>query len=296
MRPINMLDTSRATSLPIDLLRTFVAAVDCGSFTRAAHTVHRTQAAVSMQMARLEDEVGTLLFRRAGRGVTLTLEGETLVEYARRLLSLHDEALSAVTAPEMEGRVRLGAPEDYASWFLPQMLAAFHETHPLVRVEVFCGTSQSLNLRFQRGELDLTILSHAADPLDDQTAEVIHREPIVWVTGLSGNAHEREPLPLAVFHDGCTYRRWAVEGCERMGRDYRIAFVSPSLTGVLSAVKAGLGVAPVGRSTVDGELRLLGESEGFPALPSSTVCLHRHPGAHGEIVEGLARFIRRKLV
>lgn len=300
MLAISMLDTNIAMNLPIDSLRTFTAAAEAGNFTRAAERVHRTQGAVSMQMGKLEEEVGCRLFERTGRGVALTFEGETLLGYARRILELHDEALSAMQAPDMEGRVRLGAPEDYATWFLPSILSAFHAAYPRVLVEVFCGTSQELSRRYNRGEFDLTILTHPEDPvhngsITDGSAQVIHREPIVWVTSAAHAVHEKRPLPLALFHEGCAYRRWALEACARNGIDNRICFVSPSITGVLSAVRAGLAVAPIGRSTVKEGLRILGEKDGFPTLPSSTVCLHVWTSTQHSIVKGLASYILKNM-
>ncbi|WP_187170449.1 LysR substrate-binding domain-containing protein [Salidesulfovibrio onnuriiensis] len=289
-----MLDDKAPFNLPLESLRTFAAAADTGNFTRAAEQVHRTQAAVSMQMAKLENEVGCRLFERMGRGVALTFEGETLLKYARQILDLHDEALAAMTAPDMEGRVRLGAPEDYATCFLPGILAAFHAAYPRVLVEVFCGTSRSLAKRYARGEFDLAILNHPAPP-EDAAAQVIHHEPIVWITSGEHGVHEQRPLPLAVFHEGCPYRRWAIEGCTERNIEHRICFVSPSLTGVLSAVRAGLAVAPVGRSTAGQGLRILGEQDGFPALPSTTVCLHQWVDRQHGIVNGLANFIMNRM-
>ncbi len=289
---ISMLDSKAVQNLPIDILRTFTAAADAGNFTRAAERVHRTQAAVSMQISRLESDVGVRLFQRTGRGVSLTFEGKVMLDYARRILELHDEALSAVTMPDMEGRVRLGAPEDYATWFLPGILAAFHAAYPRVLVEVFCGATRSLAEQYARGEFDLTILTHTEEPVDD--ARVIRREPVVWVTSATHVAHEQRPLPLAVFHEGCAYRRWTLEACRKHGIEHRVCFVSPSLTGVLSAVRAGLAVAPVGRSTVDKGLRILEERDGFPPLPSSIVCLHQRPDEDRLMVRKLGQFIMRK--
>ena len=119
--------------LPTDLLRTFATVADTRSFTRAGDIVHRTQSAVSMQIRRLEEEVGSPLFLRAGKVVSLTPEGETLLGYARRILALHDEAVASVSAPDMTGVVRLGSPDDFVGRFLPKILAGFAEAYPRVR-------------------------------------------------------------------------------------------------------------------------------------------------------------------
>ena len=121
-----------------DLLRTFVTIVDAGGFTQAAKQVHRTQSAVSMQVRRLEETLDRVLFERDGRGVRLAPDGEALLGYARRLLKLHDEAVAALTRPDLFGLVRIGTPDDYVDRFLPEILARFARAFPRVQVEVNC--------------------------------------------------------------------------------------------------------------------------------------------------------------
>ena len=118
--------------IDVDQLRTFIAIVETGSFTKAADVVHKTQSAVSMQMKRLEELLGRPLFARDGRASRFTPDGERLVEYARRLVALNDEAVSAFKRPELTGTVRFGTPDDYADRFLPEILARFARTRPLV--------------------------------------------------------------------------------------------------------------------------------------------------------------------
>ncbi|MEC9369629.1 MAG: LysR family transcriptional regulator, partial [Pseudomonadota bacterium] len=166
-------------TLDTDHLRTLVAIAESGSFTRAADEVNKTQAAVSMQMRRLEESVGRRLFNKAGRTNRLTPEGEHLLEYARRIISLNNEALSILTEPELSGFVRIGTPDDYAERFLPQIFARFARTHPLVEVEISCQGSTSLFQEIQQGNLDLAIVTHMDA---DSRGEVIRREQLFWVT------------------------------------------------------------------------------------------------------------------
>jgi DNA-binding transcriptional LysR family regulator len=140
-----------------DILRTFVAAARTLNFTHAARKVHLTQSAVSMQMNRLESDLGKTLFRRVTRGVDLTTEGEKLLEYARRLLRLHDEAIAYLSQPELDDLIRLGAAEDYASQLLPGILRRFGKRYPLVRVDLYCDLSDNLLEVLHRDELDLCL-------------------------------------------------------------------------------------------------------------------------------------------
>ncbi len=293
------LPSSLPASLTLDALRTFEAAARSGSFTEAAKRIHRTQSAVSMQIKKLEDELGAPLFARQGRGVVLTALGEALLPYAARLSALHRETVQTVGAfsqTPLAGTVRLGCPEDYASLHLPRVLASFATDHPDVRVEVWCATSQELLALLEDGALDVTLATHAAPPAE---GEVLQYEPVVWIGPLVGAVASRTPLPVAVFHEGCGYRRWALDALEREGRPYRIACTSPSVAAVVSAVRAGLAVAPVARSVAqavagggsDG-CRLLGPAQGLPALPAAPIALHTRPAPRSPAVSRLCSCLR----
>lgn len=285
-----MADETTQGQLPIDVLRTFVAAAESGNFTRAGERVHRTQSAVSMQMKRLEEDMDARLFTRQGRGMALTGRGEALLGYARRLLALHDEAVASLTEPEVRGEVRLGAPDGYASLHLPHILADFSRDHPRVRVDLTCDTSDSLRRMLAAGELDLAVCT-CGDVLDG--GRPIHRERVIWMAPPIGRPEEEDPLPLAVFHHGCVQRAWALKALESMGRAYRIAFSSPSISGILAAVRSGLAVAPVAACARTADCRVLGEAEGFPLLPFSTVTLHGGGEASPPLARTLARSVTR---
>ena len=151
-------------SLDPDLLRAFVFIAEDGSFSRAAERVGRTQSAVSMQVQRLETALGKRLFAR-GRGgqVTLTPQGSMLLERARELLRLNDQIWNSFHTPEIQGRVRLGTPDDYALRYLPQVLKSFADTHPGIEVAVDCAPSVELFPKLRNGELDLSLLSEGEE-------------------------------------------------------------------------------------------------------------------------------------
>lgn len=191
-------------SLDTDQLKTLVAIADTGNFTRAAEEVNKTQAAVSMQMRRLEDTVGRPLFAKNGRVNRLTLDGEHLLEYARRIVSLSNEAMTVFTEPELAGHVRMGTPDDYAERFLPGIFARFARTHPLVEVEITCQASHVLLERIENGEIDLAIATHGDCGAH---GEVIRREKLCWVGSPRHKTEEHEVLPMAAGPVTCSWRQ-----------------------------------------------------------------------------------------
>lgn len=279
-------------TLETPLLRTLVAVSETGSFTRAAVQVHRTQSAVSMQIKRLEAAVGKPLLERDRKQTRLTREGEALVEYARRIINLHDEALAAVSEPEVTGLVKIGTPDDYAAGFLPQVLSDFAETHPNVEVEMRCEVSAKISRAFEKGEVDVALLT--AGPWL-KGGEVIRREPIVWATSVRHMVHERDPLPLAVFEPGCLFRESALAAFDKSKRDYRIAYSSESYAGLVTASLAGLAVTAMARSSVPAGLRELSPDEGFPLLPSVEIALLRPPTGRSHAADRLADHIAQRV-
>jgi DNA-binding transcriptional LysR family regulator len=282
----NVVDGSAAMppTLEPDLLRTFIAIAETGSFTAAARRVHRTQSAVSMQIKRLEEGLGRSLFEREGRSSGLTAHGEILLDHARRILRAHQEALAAFDAQAVQGHVRVGSPDDYASTFLPGILARFAQTHPRVHVEVICESSIDLLGRLAAGEVDLALVTQGTG---ESGGVVVHREPLVWVTSAHHCAHEDDPLPLAVFEPGCCFRRHATERLAAIGRQARIAYTSLSVAGIYAALDAGLACSVLMRSNVRPGLRVLTEAEGFPKLPDIGVTLQRSPHAAGRLIDRL---------
>ena len=164
-----------STPLDADQLRTFVAITDSGGFTAAAHATAKTQSAVSMQMKRLEERVGLKLFARDGRRNALTCEGKRLLDYARRITRLNDEAMISLSTPELAGQIRLGLPDDYAERLLPPILASFARSHPKVEIDVHCMGSVRLTDKVAAGKIDLGIVTHADA---NRTGEVLRREPL----------------------------------------------------------------------------------------------------------------------
>ncbi|OEC33500.1 DNA-binding transcriptional regulator, LysR family [Pseudomonas cuatrocienegasensis] len=258
-----------SSALPLlesDVLRTFVGIAESGSFTRTASQVHRTTAAVSLQIKRLEEILGQRLFRREARRVELTAEGELLLGYARRLLRLNEEAVAHFLAPTLTGKVRFGTPNDIGDRVLPGVLTLFARSHPAVEVEVNVGRSADLVAKLDAGELDLTLINAGNDGMDDSRGEIIYSEELVWAGREGGLAVQRTPLPLALANSGCAWRRTALDALGRQGTDYRIAYSCEQCAGQEAAMIADLAIAPFPRSLVKPPLRRLGAEQGLPAL------------------------------
>lgn len=233
-----------------DVLRTFLAIVDTGSFAGAAETVFRTPSAVSMQIKKLEETLGRPLFVRDSRSVSLTTDGEMLTGYARKLLAINREAVAKFIAPDIAGEVTLGAPDDVSERFLPEMLRRFAQSHPGVTVNVIVENTNELIARTARGGLDLSMITCEGGFAGDDRAEALLREPLVWASLKGGCAAMRDPLPVSVWEEGCVWRKSALEGLAAQGRNYRISFQSAYISAQKAAILADLAVAPMPFSAI----------------------------------------------
>ena len=281
-----------AAPLDLDQLATFVMIADTGSFTRAAEEVHRTQSAVSMQMRKLEERVGKTLFVKDGRTNRLSEDGERLLSYARRMLRLNRETLAAFDDNSLEGHVRIGTPDDYADRFLPEIMARFARSNPRVELTVICEPTSNLVEHIKRGHLDLALVTH--DDLKGQS-EVVRREPLLWVSSANHATHEQEILPMAFGRPNCIWRRAATDVLDRMQRDYRVLFSSWSATVITAAVLSGLAISVLPECALRPGMRVLGEADGFGALPACKIGIMRGHTASAHIVEALARHIAESL-
>jgi DNA-binding transcriptional LysR family regulator len=260
---------SRPTLDP-DLLRAFVAVVDQRSFTRAATALNRTQSAVSSQIKRLEDQVGQTLLDRSTTHVDVTPAGESLVGYARRILSLGEEAIQRLHEHEVEGRVRLGVMEDYGTIHMPGLLKSFALAYPAVEIQMETGLTSTMVERIGP-DFDIVIAMH---PVGERSGTLLSRERAIWVGSHLLDVNASEPLPLALYHSGCLFRKWALEALDRSGRAWRLAFISHSLSAVEAVAAQGLAVTVVKEGTRPSSLTVLGKADGLPKLPLAEIRLH----------------------
>jgi DNA-binding transcriptional LysR family regulator len=266
-----------AAMLDLELLRSFVSVVDAGGFTRAGERVHRTQSTVSQQIKRLEEDVGQVLLHRDGKDVRPTEAGERLLSYARRLLSLAEEARDVMSQPGSEGAVRLGIPEDFAAYRLAKLLGAFSRSHPGLRLDVRADQSAHLSRDLERGELDLALFKRAAG---EKGAIAVWPERVHWVTSKAHPiAADVASVPLIGFPLGCLYRAGAIHALESAGRLWHMAYMSSSLSGIQAAVAAGLGLSILSEMAIQADHRVLTAKDGFAPINRTEVALMASPGA-----------------
>ncbi len=254
-----------------DLLQAFVAVADHRSFTRAASALNRTQSAVSMQVKRLEDRLQAELFHRTKANVDLSAAGEGLLGYARRILSLNEEAVGRVRERGIDGRVRLGVMDDYGTLIVPPLLAGFVANYPLIQIEMETGLTSSMTDRL--GEAyDIVIAMH---PEGRGEGELLRTEQAVWAASAEHRVERQDPLPVALYPQGCLFRSWAMQALDKASRPWRLAFVSHSLAAVEAIAAQGLAVTVVKSGTFPTTLRRLTDRDGQPRLPRAEIRLHR---------------------
>ena len=256
------------------VLRTFLALVETGSFSRTGVLVGRSQSAVSEQIRKLEDMFGRVLLERTTRHVRLTAEGEKFLQHARAMVAQADAMLARFRAPDIEGEVRFGSPEDFASAYLPDILGVFAAAHPAVELHVTCQLTLPLVEDFEAGEQDLIIVKQ--DPERRYTSSrPLWRERLVWVAAASltpifSDATRGRQLPLVLSPSPCVYRSRATRTLEGAGVTWSGVFTSPSFAGQAAAVRAGLGYAVMPRAMVPPELSVLRD---WPELAEVEIAL-----------------------
>jgi DNA-binding transcriptional LysR family regulator len=260
------------TNLDMDVLRTLAVAMDLGGFARAAERLGRSQSAISLQMRRLEAQVGQTLFRKQGRGLALTEAGDVVLGYAKRILELNDEALAAVRGGAVAGSVRLGVHQDFAEAWLPAVLSRFARAHPAVHIAAQVERNAVLLDRLGHGQLDLALVfGSALSPGPGYTTTAVAELPMEWIAGRGYARAGDAPLPLVLFEAPCVFRDAALAALERGRVPWRVALTSPSLAGLWAAAGAGLGV------TIRTRIGLppgLAPQTGLPKLPRVALTLH----------------------
>jgi DNA-binding transcriptional LysR family regulator len=257
-------------NLDMDVLRTLAVAMDLGGFARAAERLGRSQSAVSLQMRRLEECVGRPLFRKQGRGLVLTDAGDVVLGYARRILELNDQALAAARGIAFEGSVRFGVPQDFGETWLPGVLAQFSRIYPAVTIEARVDRTNKLVERIRERGLDLALVW--GNPLPNTTR--VKRFPMVWIGPKGYIARRGEELPLALFEPPCVFRQPGIEALERARRRWRLAFTSPSLSGLWAAASAGLAITIRTTLGLPVQLAPLGRPSDLPKLPEIALSLY----------------------
>lgn len=259
------------------------------TLSRAAVRVGKTQAAISMQVKRLEQIVDHPLLTRTGRGVVLTPHGERLLVHAQKLLRYHDVALAELSGKGLSGTIRFGCPDDYAAVFLPYLLRGFARRHPQVLVEVVCASTPRLLDRLKTHALDLALTSF---PEGEKRERIIRREPFVWVGCLGSDAAGQNPLQLALSDPDTLDHQAARKSLERAGKPYRVAYASGSVAGLTAVVRSGQAIAVLTQTAVPSDLEIVPADRGLPSLPSVGIAVKLDSDRPAALVSAFAEHVR----
>jgi DNA-binding transcriptional LysR family regulator len=285
-------DPMNLINLDIRMLRSLMSVVETGSITETARRLGRTQPAITLQLQRLEELTGKAIFIHEGRRLFLTAEGETVLSYARSILGFHDELLSQLASPDIEGHVVLGTPDLYAAFMLPAILKIFRKAFPRVQLELNCSLSTPLVGCVKRGEVDIALVTRMNDFTGGQ---VVRQEQLVWMIGEQSTAHNEKPIPLALLPPGNIFRDHAIEQLEAARLRWRIACVSHSVSGLQAAAFAGMAVTVLGRSALVRNMREIGAPEGLPPLPKVDLLLYKSPAATSKAAGALHDYLAHYL-
>ncbi len=274
-------------SIHPDLLQTYAAVSEAGSFTGAARRLGIQQSTVSQHIKRLEEATGRRLLDRDTHRVSITPEGEMMLDHARSVLEAHERMSRFLSGVPLRGRLRFGASEDFVLSALPDVLATFARRHPEVDIELTAGLSENLYGAFEAGRLDFLFVQRR---LGERRGMVVWREPIVWVARPDYRVQADAPLPLLLYPPPSITRGLAVEALERAGRTWRVAFTSASLSGLSAAARAGIGLMPHSARLIPPGLVVLPAAAGLPQLPDLEFVVVG-PGSADPVAEALTAAI-----
>lgn len=285
-------------NLPIELLRAFVTVIDEGGFTAAAERLGRTQPAVSQQIKKLESLLDRPLLNRDSPRPETTVAGDALMNFARQMLALNDEAVGYFAHPPVSGRIRFGIPSEFAITLLPKIVSRFARAYPDVTLEVTCDLSRNLVAEAQRHRYDLVLALHDnMSPAKARRIEnFVRSDQLVWVSSSASRAHQQETLPLVAAPSGCIYRARALRCLGESKRRCRIVYTIPDLTGIQAAIEEGIGVTVLARSTVPAGMVVLDSSAGLPDLGNIGISLQTPDAGTNTAVKVLADFIKAGLL
>jgi DNA-binding transcriptional LysR family regulator len=279
-------------NLDMDVLRSLAALADHGTLASAAGQVGRTQAALSLQMRKLEDQVGQKLFQAGSRKLVLNEDGAKLLSYARRILALNDEAQDVLRQSRVSGELAFGSSQDFGEAWLPPVLAQFRKSHPSVAMEIRVDGGTRLVNAVDNGEIHMALALGLGQRED---AITIGHLPLVWIAHRDFEWDRASPLPLALFTSPCRFRNKGTAELDAAGIPWQVALTSPGLHGVWAAVNAGLGVTVRTPEGLLPGLEVVDRKFGLPNLGRVDVSLYIGRGARTDAVLTFTELLRERL-
>jgi DNA-binding transcriptional LysR family regulator len=279
------------TNLDLDTLRTLSVAQDFGSLAQAAEQLGRTPSAMSLQMKRLQDDLGIVLFRRHGRNLALTEAGVVVLDYARRILALHDELLDSMQGASIAGNIRIGCTQDFAS-ILPSVLSQFSLLYSRMQIELRIEGNAALADAVEASQIDLAVvIGHEGRA----AAQTVGHLDLVWIAASSFALPQDQPLPLAALGPQCIFRRRVIQHLDERGMQYRIAANSPSLDGLWASLLGGLGVTARTALNLPDGLIASRSLYGLPELGHLSVTLQRSAHSNSKAMDRMAELLSQSL-
>ena len=278
--------------LDLPLLRTFITLIDQQGYSLAANELGRTQSAISQQIKKLEELAGQKLGKKQGRHLYMTEAGKMVYRHGMRMLQVEQQLREELFSEEIEGRVRLGIPEDLATHYLLPILARFREQYPRIQLSVECDLTENLYQNFKANEYELVILKHeqlnVAYP--DRIVKTWY-DPLVWVGRDLKECNEWQDsrqIPVIVSPEPCVYRRQVLHQLNAEQFSIELAYVSESYNSKLLAIRAGMGLAALPQSLVPPDFAIV--ETGLPALSATQISLFR-----SDIQAKVAQYLRDRI-
>lgn len=273
--------------LSLDNLRTFATVVDLGGYAKAGEKLGRSQPAVSLQIKRIEQQLSTRLFDKQGQRHLVNQEGRKLYQAAKQMLALNDEVFRQFQPQSLKGRLRLGIPSEFATTLLPSIIGEFGKVYPDVTLEVTSALSKTLLQGDNLAGFDLVMA--LVDPDIEVDGQVVLIDDLVWV-GDHPLSHQPDSLSLVLAPDGCVYRSRVINKLKQQTQQWRISYTNADLTGITAAIKQGLGISALAKSSVPEQLHVIQHSY-LPVLGTIKICLFTGESQHPQACSKLAEFI-----
>lgn len=263
--------------MDLHVLRSFQALAETKNFRKTASKINLTQAALSLQIQKLENDLKTKLFHREAKKISLTPQGEIFLGYTSQILDLYQEAKNRFLEPMVHGEIRLGIPEDFAFFYLPDILKSFSFAHPQITFEITCDLTVNLIEKFKAGLFDLAMIKQDPDHKEIE-GTVLGKEVLAWVAhpDLIFQKKLPNPLPLVVSPEPCVYRKRAIDALKGANIPFKINYSSPSYAGNIAAVRAGLGFCVLPQTMIPNDLMIINDMQ-LPDLHEVEFTLIKNP-------------------
>jgi DNA-binding transcriptional LysR family regulator len=277
--------------LSLDNLRTLVSVIELDGYAKAGERLGRSQPAISLQIKKLEEQLGKRLFNKVGQRQRVNQDGTLLYQYAKQLLAINDDVFRQFEQTSLKGRLRLGIPSEFASTLLPGIIGEFSGLYPDVTLEVTSSLSRHLLSEEYRSEFDLILA--LVNPDQETSGELVLKDKLVWV----GDKMMRKvdsSVPLVMAPTGCIYRSRVIKMLKQQTTAWRITYTNADLYGLIAAIKQGLGVTALASTSVPKELDIVRHKH-LPKLGNVKICLFNQDTLHPQVSRTLSEFIKARL-